>query len=126
MMTLHERLAIPAPPSPGFNNLPPLGYMPANYSPDAPAPQVGRHWTDNSFMNGVPVNHTMILGSFDGAFTFVSPIVVRTELLSGQSFSIAYTQPTLFAVHGYYPTKYNIYRDDKQRHYVTLSDFVFR
>lgn len=126
MMTLEERLAIPAPPAPGFFNFPPTGYMPSNYFPDAPAPKIGMHWTDKSFITGVPVNHTLILGSYDGAFTFVSPIVVRTDLVSGQSFSIAYAQPQLFAVHGYYPTKYNIYIDEKQRHYVTLSDFVLR
>lgn len=126
MMSLAQRLAIPAPPAPGFTNLPPAGYMPANYTPDAPAPQIGRHWTDNSFIPNVPVNHALILGSFDGAFTFVSPIVVRTELISGQSFSIAYQQPSLFAEHGYYPSRYNIYKDDHQRHYVTLSNFVWR
>ena len=126
MMSLADRLAIPPPPSPGFTNLPPAGYMPANYFPDAAVPQVGMHWTDKSFTAGVPVDHTLILGSFDGAFTFVSPIVVRTDLVSGQSFSIAYAQPQSFAEHGYYPTKYNIYQDDKQGHYVTLSDFVWR
>jgi hypothetical protein len=126
MMSLADRLAIPAPPAAGFNNLPPAGYMPANYLPDAPAPQIGRHWTDNSFTAGVPVTHTMILGSYAGQFTFVSPIVVRTELLAGQSYSIDYAQPLLFAQHGYYPTRYNIYQDDKQRHYVTLSNFEWR
>ena len=126
MMSLEERLAIPAPPSPGFTNLPPAGYMPANYFPDAPGPKLGMHWTDKSFISGVPVNHTLILGSFDGAFTFVSPIVVRTDLVSGQSFSISYAQPQSFAEHGYYPTKYNIYQDEKQMHYVTLSHFVLR
>jgi Domain of unknown function (DUF5602) len=126
MMSLAERLAIPAPPSPGFTNLPPTGYMPANYFPDAPVPQLGLHWTDKSFTAGIPVNHTLILGSFDGAFTFVSPIVVRTDLVSGQSFSISYAQPQSFARHSYYPTKYNVYQDDKQRHYVTLSDFIWR
>lgn len=126
MMSLEERLAIPSPPSPGFTNLPPAGYMPANYFPDAPGPQLGMHWTDKSFINGVPVNHTLILGSFDGAFTFVSPIVVRTDLVSGQSFSIPYANPQSFAEHGYYPTRYNIYQDEKQMHYVTLSHFVLR
>ena len=126
MISLEQRLAIPTPPSPGFTNLPPAGYMPANYFPDAPGPQLGMHWTDKSFISGVPVNHTLILGSFDGVFTFVSPIVVRTDLVSGQSFSISYAQPQSFAAHGYYPTKYNIYQDEKQNHYVTLSDFILR
>lgn len=126
MMSLEERLAIPAPPAPGFSVLPPTGFMPANYFPDAPALQVGRHWTDKSFIAGVPVNHTMILGSYDGAFTFVSPIVVVTELAQGTSVSLPYSQPQFFAKHGYYPTQYNIYEDRKKQHYVTLSNFVWR
>ena len=126
MMNLADRLAIPPPPAPGFINLPPAGYMPANYFPDAPAPQIGRHWTDNSFTPGVPVNHALIMGSYAGQFTFISPIVVRTELVAGQSISLPYEQPVSFAVHGYYPTKYNIYKDDRGNHYVSLSDFVLR
>lgn len=126
MMSLADRLAIPAPPSAGFTTLPPVGYMPANYFPDAPVPQLGLHWSDKSFTAGVPVNHTLILGSYAGKFTFVSPIVVLTDLVSGQSFSIPYAQPQSFAVHGYYATRYNIYQDGKQNHYVSLSDFVLR
>lgn len=126
MTSLEERLAIPAPPSPGFLNLPPPGYMPSNYFTDAPVPMLGMHWTDKSFITGVPVNHTLILGTYDGKFKFVSPIVVRTDLVSGQSFSISYAQPEKFARHTYYPTKYNIYKDQKQMHYVTLSHFVLR
>ena len=126
MMSLTDRLAIPPPPAAGFDALPPAGYMPANYFPDAPAPQIGRHWSDMSFSPGVPVNHTMILGSYDGRFTFISPIVTRTELASGTSVSLPWTQPLYFAEHGYYPTQYNIYEDDKKQHYVTLSGFVWR
>lgn len=126
MMSLTDRLAIPAPPSPAFLNFPPAGYMPSNYLPDSPGPQLGMHWTDNSFVAGVPVNHTLILGTYDGKFTFVSPIVLRTVLLEGQSISRSYAQPQLFIEHKYYPTKYNIYKDEKSMHYVTLSDFVLR
>jgi len=126
MMSLAERLAIPAPPAPGFSVLPPTGFMPANYFPDVPGRQVGMHWTDKSFVAGVPVNHTMILGSYNGAFTFVSPIVVRAELAAGTSISLPYSQPQFFANHGYYPTRYNVYEDDKNQHYVTLSNFVWR
>ena len=125
-MSLEDRLAIPAPPSAGFTTLPPTGYMPANYFSDAPIPKLGMHWTDKSFTAGVPVNHTMILGSYAGKFTFVSPIVVRTDLVNGQRFSIPYAQPLSFAVHGYYATKYNIYKDAKGNHYVSLSDFILR
>ena len=126
MMSLEDRLAIPAPPAPALYVLPPTGYMPANYFADVPAPQIGMHWTDKSFAASVPVNHAMILGSYNGRFTFVSPIVTRTELANGTSISLPWTQPQLFADHGYYPTKYNIYKDDKNQHYITLSDFVWR
>ena len=126
MMSLEERLAVPAPPAPALYVLPPAEYMPANYFSDVPAPQIGMHWTDKSFVAGVTVNHAMILGSYNGKFTFISPIVVRTELVNGTTVSLPWTQPQAFAEHGYYPAKYNIYEDDKKRHYVTLTDFVWR
>ncbi len=126
MMSLEDRLAIPAPPAASILLLPPTGYMPDNYIADAPVAQIGRHWAPNNFTPSSIINHTMILGSFNGNFTFVSPIVTRTTLASGVSVSLPYSQPQNFAQHGYYPTKYNIYEDDKRRHYVTLSDFVWR
>ncbi len=125
MMTLADRLAIPAPPAPGFDNLPPDGYMPASYFPDAPVPQLGVHWTNKTFPN--PVTQALILGSYNGKFTFVSPVMILPVLESGQSFSVPYAQPQYFAKHNWYPTKYNIYeKDANHKHYVTLSDFVWR
>ncbi len=126
MMSLEDRLAIPAPPAPSILLLPPAGYMPANYIPDAAVPQLGMHWAVNSFTPGATVNHTLILGSDNGSFTFVSPIVTRATLASGTSVSLPYAQPQYFAQHGYYPTMYNIYEDDKKRHYVTLTGFVWQ
>ncbi len=128
MTSLAEHLAIPAyaaAPA-GFDNHPPTGYMPANYFPDAPIPQLGLHWTDKTFSN--PVTSAMILGSYDGRFTFISPIMVLDVLQSGQNFSASYAQPQYFAeTNKYYPTRYNIYKDDAtQKHYITLSDFVLR
>lgn len=121
-----ERLAIPAPPAPSILLLPPAGYMPADYVSDAAVPQIGVHWSPNNFTSGSTVNYTMILGSFNGNFTFVSPIVTRATLANGTEVSLPYSQPQYFAQHGYYPTRYHIYQDDKKRHYVTLTDFVWR
>lgn len=126
MMTQEERLAIPAPPAPGFDVAPPPGYLPANYALNAAVAMIGRHWGDNIFTAGQTVHHTMILGTWNGQLTFVNPIVTLATLASGQSYSVNYPQPQFFAEHGYYPTRYNIYEDDKGRHYVTLSDFVWR
>ncbi len=125
MTSLEEQLAIPAPPAAGFTNLPPTGYMPDSYFPDAPVPKLGVHWTDKTFTD--PVTKAMILGSYDGKFTFVSPIMILDILTSGGSFSLPYAQPKYFAEHTFYPTKYNIYmNNDTHKHYVTLSNFVWR
>lgn len=125
MMSLDDQLAIPAPPAPGFDNLPPAGYMPASYFKDAPVSPIGLHWTDGIYDN--PVTKAMILGSYDGKFTFVSPIMILDVLQAGQSFSVPYAQPQYFATHNWYPTKYNIYENGAtHKHYVTLSDFVWR
>jgi hypothetical protein len=93
---------------------------------NAAVAQIGRHWGDNVFTAGQTVQHTMILGTWNGQLTFINPIVTLTTLASGQSYSVNYPQPQFFAEHGYYPTRYNIYEDDKGRHYVTLSHFVWR
>lgn len=105
---------------------PPAGYMPASYFPDAPIPQLGLHWTDNNFSD--PVIKAMILGSYDGKFTFVSPIMILDVLKGGQSYSESYAQPRYFPkTNTYYPAKYNIYMDnDTKKHYITLSGFVLR
>jgi hypothetical protein len=68
----------------------------------------------------------MILGTWDGKLTFINPIITLPMLTNGQRQSVAFPQPQLFAKQGYYPTKYNMYKDDKERHVVSLSDFVPR
>ncbi len=125
MMTEQERSAIPAPPAPGFDITPPPGYLPANYVLNAALAEIGRHWS-YSTVAGTIVDHTMVLGTWNGELTFINPIVTLTTLASGKSYSIAYPQPQFFAKHGYYPRKYNIYEDDKGKHYITLSNFVWR
>jgi hypothetical protein len=132
MTTQAARLAIPAPTTSGypagggFDVAPPAGYLPANYAMNAAVNQIGRHWGENVFHTGHHVDHTMILGTWDGKLTFINPIVTLPTLTGGQKQSVVFPQPQLFAKPGYYPTKYNIYKDDKERHLVTLSDFVQR
>lgn len=129
MTTLEEHLAIPpyATDPSDFDNLPPAGFMPTSYFPDAPVPGLGLHWTNKTFDN--PVTKAMILGSYNGKFTFVSPIMILGVLQGGQSFlNVSYDQPQYFTeTNKYYPRKYNIYRNNiTLKHYITLSDFVLR
>lgn len=133
MMTEAERMAIPA-WSPAtdalFNNYPPAGYMPANYSAPPGAtgaePAMGKHWLPPP-PTFLPFNHVMILGTYNGSFNFIEPMVTLAYLKSGQSVSKDYSQPQKFAKAGYYPTKYNIWKDERTGHHlVSLSDFVWR
>lgn len=129
MTTEAERLAIPPSTDPNakFNVHPPAGYMPSNYYPGASAlPQIGLHWTDRGGFSGMTM--AMVLGTYNGKFTFVSPIVTVEELRSGNRSSTSYAQPEKFPKNNTsYPTKYNIYADDaKLKHQISLSDFVLR
>jgi len=126
-ITNEERLAIPIYPlaMAAFDNLPPVGYMPASYSPDpGGVPQMGKHWGAGTVAPGT-FTKTMTLGSYNGEVNFIEPMITLDALLSGVAFSLPYAQPNLFAEHTYYPTKYNFFVDDG-KYYVTLSDFVLR
>ena len=133
MITEAERLAIPAwSPSTNalFNNYPPAGYMPASYStpPGAVGAEaaMGKHWLPPppSFL---PFRHVMILGTYNGIFNFIEPMVTLAFMQSGQPVSTAYAQPQKFAKAGNYPTKYNVWKDENTGSlYISLSDFVWR
>lgn len=133
MMTEAERLAIPA-WSPAtdalFNTYPPAGYMPANYSAPPGAigaePAMGKHWLPPP-PTFLPFNHVMILGTYNGMFNFIEPMATLAYLQSGQSVSKDYPQPQKFAKAGNYPTKYNIWKEERTGHrFVSLSGFVWR
>lgn len=125
MMIEEERMAIPAPPAPGFG-APPPGYLPDNYVMNVAVAKLGRHWNEAITTPGTTVNHMMTYGTWNGDLTFINPNVTLTTLASGQSYSVAYPQPQFFAKHGYYATKYNIYEDKQGRHIISLSGFVWR
>ena len=122
-----QRLAIPPYPQAmaAFDSLPPAGYMPAAYFPDpGGVPQMGKHWSDRSVAPGT-FTHTMIYGSYNGRVNFVEPMITLDVFQKRVPFSVAYAQPTRFAEHTYYPTKYNFYIKDG-KYYVSLSGFVWR
>lgn len=130
LATEEERLAIPAPATPGypagggFDVSPPSGYLPPNYVMNAAIAQIGRHWNESVTVPDT-LYHTMVYGTWNGEFTFLTINATLMTLQSGAKISVAYPQPQYFAKHGYYPTKYNIYEDQQGRHIVSLSDFVW-
>lgn len=126
--TNQERLAIPevSPATlPFFTYAPPLGYMAPSYFQAGPEPQMGQHWIPPppSFL---PFTRLMVYGSYNGATTFLEPMVTIAHMLSGNS-SNAFLQPAKFAQAGNYPTVFNVYRDAQSGNYnITLSNFMPR
>lgn len=110
-----------------FDHLPPNSYWPDMYFPTpGGVPQMGKHWIDGFF--APPFSKIMIYGSFKGKFIFVEPMITRALMLSGNSYTEPYRQPHVFVPnHKFYPTVYNIYKNaSSNKHYVTLSNFVWR
>ncbi len=131
-ITLQEQLAIPpyevAPAD--FDNLPAAEYMPSMYlALPGGVPQMGKHWADllSPELHGSPFNYTIIYGSYQGKNTFLEPMITLDILKSGAGYHVPFRQPEKFSEHRFYPTQYNIYMNTgTNKHYVTLSEFVWR
>ncbi len=121
MISNEERMAIPeysTETSALFNNLPTAGYMPANYgTPPGQGgvyPRMGKHWLPFNLPAYLPFSEIMVLGSFDGEYIFMEPMVELNYLLNFQEINN-------------YPTQYNIYHDDATGNtIISLTDFVSR
>jgi hypothetical protein len=135
MMPLADRLAIPEyvnGPA-GFDNMPALSFLPSTYiAPQGgDEPQMGRHWVDVTSPelpgNGGTFTKTFIYGTYGGKVNFIEPMITLDLLKSGVASSTAIPQPDQFAERKYYPTVYNIYRDNgNQNIVVSLSNFFLR
>lgn len=114
MQPLAERKAIPPYPlAPAkFDNLPPAGYIPANYIRlPAGVPEMGVHWVDPASpeLSGKgKFTETLIYGSYDGKTTFIEPMVTYDFLKSKPNLTKTLPLPAKFAKSGYYPMKYSI------------------
>jgi hypothetical protein len=136
MMPEAERLAIPAysEATAAFDNNPPAGYLPASYiaPPGGEEPQMGKHWVDATapelpWNGGAKFTKTFIYGSYNGQVNFIEPMVTLELINSGVASSTPIPQPELFKEKKYYPTVYNIYRNNgNQTILVSLSHFVLR
>lgn len=128
-ISVAEQMAITGVPGP----VPPTGYLPASYVIQAATvPQMGTHWIDPSSPElpptFTPFTHTFIYGSNNGHVIFLEPMITRAFLLAGSSVSKSFPQPIHFSPTGTnYPTVYKIWNNsENSRHYVALTDFVWR
>lgn len=129
MTSSEERMKITM-DDPLMEQLPPPAYWPQGYVPTPGGEaQMGKHWINPASPEiccNQPFTHTMIWGSYAGEFTFIEPMVTQAYLESGASTHMAFGQPAQVSITGtYYPTSYNVYEKDG-KHYVSLSDFVWR
>lgn len=128
-ISIASQLAIT--PVPGA--APPAGYLPASYViQGATVPQMGTHWLNPASPELpptlLPFTHTFIYGSNNGKVIFLEPMITRAFLLAGVSVSKPFPQPIHFSPSGTnYPSVYKIWQDSGNgRHYVALTDFVWR
>lgn len=132
MTSVEARESIPAyseASDASFNNYPPSGYMPADYStpPGINGAEIamGKHWLPPP-PTFLPFTKVMILGTYDGHFTFIEPMITQSFLKSKTNSSQSFSQPTLFEHTGkYYPTVMNVFATDN-KHHISLSNFVLR
>ncbi len=109
-----------------FDNLPPTGIMPVPYFRlPAGVPLMGVHWANPTSpeLNGGKFTETLIMGSYDGKFTFIEPMVTLDLLLTKPTITKAIPTPAKFAKTGYFPMKYSIKQvgDDVQ---VSLDELM--
>lgn len=121
-------------PGPLMEMLPPPGSMPPTYVPTpGGVPQMGKHWIDFTSpeldpVHPQPFTKTFIYGSYNSKVIFDEPMITLAVLQSGQFSSTIIPQPQSFMpANTYYPTMYNISKDNKsKKHFITLNNFVFR
>lgn len=109
--------------------LPPHQYWPVGHIPlPGGEPEMGKHWADITHpVTEGSFTHTMIYGSYNGAMTFVEPMITRAYLLTlTEKVSVPYNQPLVYTEsHTWYPTVYNMYtNENRTKYYITLSNFI--
>ncbi len=130
-----ERLAID-PSDPLYmqkaGNRPDAALMPANYMPPPqvePVPAMGEHWVDMtaSIFSGQPFEAVLIYGAWDGAVTFVEPMVTRELLQSHRSVGGKVAQPERVAASVSLPGAWSVSHDPAAGlHVISIDGLVAR
>lgn len=106
--------------------------MPADFVPPPelePIPAMGVHWSDSTdpVFEGSPFTYVLIYGAWDGAVTFVEPMVTTEVLASKETIAPEVKQPERVAEAGFYPARYRIgYDAERGMHIVVLEELAWR
>ena len=96
--------------------------VPAGYQvvPETVVNKMGVHAIDTGApeFHGKPFTATFIYGYYKGHLTFVEPMVTRAFLLGKPSFSAPVRTPAEYSASGYYPTRYAVRYDARQKAYL--------
>jgi len=105
-------------------------YIPQNYIPTDPVPQMGLHWVDITSPeldpnSGQSFTQTFIYGSNNGKLTFYEPMITLDFLRNSGNFERSIPQPAKVQQTGYYPTKMRIVKQGSETS-VILDGFVLK
>lgn len=106
--------------------------MPGDFVPPPelePIPAMGVHWSDGTdpVFAGTPFTQVLIYGAWDGAVTFIEPMVTTGVLASKETIAAEVKQPERVAEAGFYPARYRIrYDAERGMHVVVLEDLAWR
>jgi Domain of unknown function (DUF5602) len=106
--------------------------MPTDFVPPPelePIPAMGVHWSDRTdpVFAGTPFTQVLIYGAWDGAVTFIEPMVTAEVLETKETIEAEVKQPARVVEAGFYPSSYRIGFDAQRRmHVVVLEDLAWR
>lgn len=106
-------------------SLPSATVIPTGYSPPpgvaaaSTIPMMGLHWTSSasSEYNGQPFTSTFILGSYDGKFIFIEPMITKAFLETHPNATYAVPQPAKWTGSTYFPGSYSVSYDATAKEY---------
>lgn len=107
----------------------PLGYvLPPGTPAENTVPAMGLHWIDTAdgmIPGKYDFKQTLINGSWDGAYTFIEPMMTREWMLTKQAIQENIKQPQAYQRNGYFPTTYGVRYDDQAKEYsISLGEMM--
>lgn len=106
-------------------------FVPAGYilPPGTGVPRMGAHWMNTAApeLRGGKFTHTFVLGSYDGRFTFLEPMLTKSFLETKPNVATPIALPKTVQQHGLYPTHYRVSFNQTRREYsIALENFRWR